>query len=62
MIKVQLLKKNLSQRNAEIKNYYQNFRNFSAALEFDSRGQYIFEMNEKRREITLKYKQNIKFK
>lgn len=45
-----------------MKTYYQNFKNFSAGLESDSRGQYIFEMNERKREVSLRYKANIKFK
>lgn len=45
-----------------MKAYYQNFKAFSAGLESDSRGQYIFEMNEKKREVSLRFKANCKFK
>ena len=57
-----VLKRSIQQKNNEIRSYINNFKDFVTKLESDAKGQYIFEMNERKRELSLRYKANCKFK
>ena len=61
-MKVNILKKHLQQKNIEIKSFINHFQEFTKSLQFDSKGQYIFEMSEKKRELAIRYKPNTKFR
>ena len=51
-----MMKKMNQQKNNEIRVFVSNLKNFTSILESDSKGKYYFEIDDKRKMISLKYR------
>ena len=61
MLKVQGLKKKTKIYEVYLKKCQKEYEDFIKSLEEDEKGQYIFELNEKKSTLTLKYKKGYDF-
>lgn len=56
-----MLKKALHAKKIEVNSYLLNFKKFTESLEADYKGQYIFEMDERKRSVTIKFRNSDNF-